>query len=219
MMIIMMMMSTDNRNRRHFKTRKKLRDYWICLWDEYHRNSDGIILIFFRPLFAIMHLTGVIIKDTTFLEERLGSTDRNQRYPPTGTHPSPRSVSAWRSDNSSGSLSSTSKLTLFSLIADGQYRATLLGRDKWKELIGSQGSLQYNCEKEGFNVVCSRSGHSKARIGIVSENKNSCGSCDSRIGFGTEGYPDASNTCGNEAVINPDNGDKHLKAMEYILVQ
>ena len=112
MMIIMMMMSTDNRNRRHFKTRKKLRDYWICLWDEYHRNNDGIILIFFRPLFAIMHLTGVIIKDTTFLEERLGSTDRNQRYPPTGTHPSPRSVSAWRSENSSGSLSSTSKLTL-----------------------------------------------------------------------------------------------------------
>ena len=215
----MMMMSTDNRNRRHFKMRKKLRDYWICLCDEYHRNNDGIILIFFRPLFAIMHLTGVIIKDTTFLEERLGSTDRNQRYPPTGTHPSPRSVSAWRSDNSSGSLSSTSKLTLFSLIADGQYRATLLGRDKWKELIGSQGSLQYNCEKEGFNVVCSRSGHSKARIGIVSENKNSCGSCDSRIGFGTEGYPDASNTCGNEAVINPDNGEKHLKAMGYILVK
>ena len=109
----MMMMSTDNRNRRHFKMRKKLRDYWICLCDEYHRNNNGIILIFFRPLFAIMNLTGVIIKDTTFLEERLGSTDRNQRYPPTGTHPSPRSVSAWRSENSSGcSLSSTSKLTL-----------------------------------------------------------------------------------------------------------
>ena len=112
MMIIMMMMSTDNRNRRHFKMRKKLRDYWICLCDEYHRNNNGIILIFFRPLFAIMNLTGVIIKDTTFLKERLGSTDRNQRYPPTGTHPSPRSVSAWRSENSSGSLSSTSKLTL-----------------------------------------------------------------------------------------------------------
>ena len=107
-----MMMLTDNRNRRHFKMRKKLRDYWICLCDEYHRNNNGIILIFFRPLFAIMNLTGVIIKDTTFLKERLGSTDRNQRYPPTGTHPSPRSVSAWRSENSSGSLSSTSKLTL-----------------------------------------------------------------------------------------------------------
>ena len=87
----MMMMSTDNRNRRHFKMRKKLRDFS----DEYQRNNDGIILIFFRPLFAMMNLTGVIINDTTFLEERLGSTDRNQRYPPTGTHPSPRSVSAF----------------------------------------------------------------------------------------------------------------------------
>ena len=60
----------------------------------------------------MMHLTGVIIKDTTFSEERLGSTETNQSYPPTGTHPSPRSASVWRSTNSSGSLSSTSKLTL-----------------------------------------------------------------------------------------------------------
>ena len=170
MMIIMMMMSTDNRNRRHFKTRKKLRDYWICLWDEYHRNNDGIILIFFRPLFAIMHLTGVIIKDTTFLGERLGSTDRNQRYPPTGTHPSPRSVSAWRSDNSSGSLSSTSKLTLC-------FHWSLMGNTAppyWVVTSGKSWLVRkdhYNCEKEGFNVVCSRSGHSKARIGIVSKKQ------------------------------------------------
>ena len=53
-----------------------------------------------------------MIKDTIFQEERLGLTDRNQSYPPTGTYPSPRSVSVWRSTNSSGSLSSTSKLTL-----------------------------------------------------------------------------------------------------------
>ena len=59
-----------------------------------------------------MHLTGVIIKDTTFPEERLGLTNRKQSYPPTGTPPSPRYVSEWRSANSSGSLSSTSKLTL-----------------------------------------------------------------------------------------------------------
>ena len=70
--------------------------------------------------------------------------------------------------------------SLYSLIADGQYRATSLGREKWKELIGSQGSLQYNCSKEGFNVVCRRSGFSKARIGIVSNGKNECDSCDSR---------------------------------------
>ena len=104
--------------------------------------------------------------------------------------------------------------SLYSLIADGQYRNTSLGRDKWKELIGSQGSLQYDCNKEGFNVVCSHIQTSKARIGIVGNNENKCDSCDSRIGFGTGGYPNNSNTCGNEAV-----GDSHIKAMRYILVQ
>ena len=109
--------------------------------------------------------------------------------------------------------------SLHSLIADGRYRATSLGREKWKELIGSQGSLQYNCNKEGFNVVCSWSQNSKARIGIVSNNEDECDSCNSRIGFGTAGRPDNSNTCGNEADKFPDNGDKHIKAMGYILVQ
>ena len=66
----------------------------------------------YRPLFTIMHITGVIIKDTTSPGERLGSTSRKQSYPPTGTHPSLRSASVWRSTNSSGSLSSTRRLTL-----------------------------------------------------------------------------------------------------------
>ena len=109
--------------------------------------------------------------------------------------------------------------SLYSLIADGQYRATSLGREKWKELIGSQGSLQYNCNKEGFNVVCSWSEYSKARIGIVSNNEDGCDSCNSRIGFGTAGRAGNLNTCGNEADGSPDNGDKHIKAMGYILVQ
>ena len=105
--------------------------------------------------------------------------------------------------------------SLYSLIADGQYRATSLGRNTFKTLIGSQASLQHNCNKEGFNVVST----SKARIGILGNNERDCISCNSRIGFGTGGYPDDSNTCGNEAVFSPDNGDKHIKAMGYILVQ
>ena len=106
--------------------------------------------------------------------------------------------------------------SLFSLIADGQYRATSLGRNKWKTVLGSQASLQTYCNKEGFNAVGTNSAHSKARIGILGNNENDCKSCDSRIGLGTGGSPDDSNTCGNEA---PDNGDKHIKAMGYILVQ
>ena len=109
--------------------------------------------------------------------------------------------------------------SLYSLIADDEYRATSLGRDTWKKLIGSQASLQTNCNKEGFNVLCDGSSPSKARIGIVANNQDDCGSCDSRIGFGTGGFPDSSNTCGNVASFQPDNGWRYIKAMGYILVQ
>ena len=108
--------------------------------------------------------------------------------------------------------------SLHSLIADGTYRATSLGRNEWKKLIGAEGSLQLGCNKEGFNVVGSLS-DSKARVGYIANNENDCGSCDSRIGFGTGGYPDNSITCGNVAAHSPDNGDRNIKAMGYILVQ
>ena len=55
--------------------------------------------------------------------------------------------------------------TLYILIADGQYRAILLGRNTWKKLIGSQASLQYLCNKEGLNAVSGHKSYSKARIG------------------------------------------------------
>ena len=109
--------------------------------------------------------------------------------------------------------------SLFSLIADGKYRATSLGRNTWKSLVGPRASLQLNCNKEGFNAVGDSPRHSKARIGITANEQNDCGSCDSRIGFGTGGRPDDSNTCGNQAKYSPDNGNKHIKAMGYILVQ
>ena len=108
--------------------------------------------------------------------------------------------------------------SLHSLIADGTYRATSLGRNEWKKLIGAEGSLQLGCNKEGFNVVGSLS-DSKARVGYIANNENDCGSCDSRIGFGTGGYPDNSITCGNVALHSPDNGNRNIKAMGYILVQ
>ena len=109
--------------------------------------------------------------------------------------------------------------SLYSLIADGKYRATSLGRNTWKHLIGSQASLQRYCNKEGFNAVCSDKSQSKARIGILGNNQNACSSCDSRIGLGTGGKHDDTNTCGNQATYSPDNGDKHIKTMGYILVQ
>ena len=107
--------------------------------------------------------------------------------------------------------------SLYSLIADGNYRSTSLGRSTWKTLIGSQASLQSYCNKEGFNLRCGKT--CRARIGVVSNNENNCDSCDSRIGFGTGGHPDDSNTCGNVAKYYSDNGQKYVKAMGYILVQ
>jgi len=109
--------------------------------------------------------------------------------------------------------------SLYSLIQDGKYHPTSLGRDTWKNLIGPEASLQGNCNREGFNVKPDDSVHSKARIGYIANQENDCNSPDSRIGFGTGGKHDDSNTCGNEATYDPDNGVKHIKAMGYILVQ
>ncbi|KAL9953954.1 hypothetical protein ACROYT_G041436 [Oculina patagonica] len=106
--------------------------------------------------------------------------------------------------------------SLYSLIADGKYRATSLGRNTWKTLIGSQASLQRNCNKEGFNAVCSHKGANKARIGFIGNNENDCYTCDSQIGFGLRG---AYTSCGNFANHGGDNGNKVIKAMGYILVQ
>ena len=96
--------------------------------------------------------------------------------------------------------------SLHSLIADGKYRATSLGRNTWKKLIGSQASLQSNCNKGGFNVRC---GGAKARIGFLANNENECKSCDSWIGFGIN---IGAYTSGNY-------GKKSIKSIGYILIQ
>ena len=106
--------------------------------------------------------------------------------------------------------------SLHSLIADGEYRNTSLGRDAWKSLLGSNGSLQLNCNKEGFNARTPSAVRPRARIGILGNDQNDCNSCDSRSGFGTA---PGSNTCGNVAALQADNGDKNVIAMGYIFVQ
>ena len=107
--------------------------------------------------------------------------------------------------------------SLYSVIADGEYKPTSLGRDAWKSLI-SDSSLQPHCNREGFNVNLG----SKARIGISSNNEEHCGSTDSRLGFGTKGGScgqNDANSVGNEARCAPDNGEKSIMAFGYILVQ
>jgi len=106
--------------------------------------------------------------------------------------------------------------SLYSLLADGQFRSTSLGRNTWKTLIGSQASFQPNCNNEGFNAFCTVK---SIRIGILGNNENDCNTCDSRIGFGADNSLGDSNTCGNVALHGGDNGDQNIRAMGYILVQ
>ena len=95
-----------------------------------------------------------------------------------------------------------------------------VGRTAWKGLIGPKASLQPYCSSEGINRVCG--GDTAIRIGIVSNQENDCGSCDSRIGVGATGTycgQDPNNSAGNEARCSPDNGDLSLKGFAYIYVR
>ena len=109
--------------------------------------------------------------------------------------------------------------SLYSLIVDGIYRNTSLGRDTWKKLIGLDASLQSNCNMEGFNAVSLHSGHARVRIGIIGNNEEDCKRADSWLGLGAGAINGESLTCGNYATANPDNGDRAIDAFGYIFVQ
>lgn len=116
--------------------------------------------------------------------------------------------------------------SLYSLIADGNYRATRIGREKWKSLI-FDSSLQVNCNKEGFNVKSLNIDHATFRLGIAGNDGASCNTPDSFLGFG--GYVDRLyctalfssdlNICGNFAGCSADNGNQTFVVMGYILVR
>ena len=105
--------------------------------------------------------------------------------------------------------------SLYSLIVDGNYRQTHLGRDKWKSLI-SGSSLQHYCNREGFNVYYETV---KARLGLIANEVNNCVLPDSFIGLGTDRNSHGRNYAGNYASWSPDNGDKDLKVLGYILAR
>ena len=52
---------------------------------------------YYRVRFTTITPIGATTKPLTFLEGRLGLTTMKRSFPPTGTHPSPRSASVWRS--------------------------------------------------------------------------------------------------------------------------
>ena len=114
-------------------------------------------------------------------------------------------------------------ISLFNVIADGDFKKTNVGKEKWLSLM--DGSLlQHNCSKEGFNINTPgyESAHLKVRIGIIASDESNCQSCESCFGFGTSvrgcGGEIRKTTCGNIAICDKLN-NKNTPAFGYIFVQ
>ncbi len=107
--------------------------------------------------------------------------------------------------------------SLYNVFADGVYKPTYAGRHAWKSLI-ADSSLQYNCNKEGFNVLINKDGF-KIRVALVANDESDCDSCNSWLGCGcTNG--EFGGICANWALARvADNGGKDITAFGYLFVQ
>lgn len=96
---------------------------------------------------------------------------------------------------------------------------TMLGRDAWKNLLGTSASLQPNCNLEGINVDASPE---RVRIGIIGNNEADCASPDSRLGIGAvplEQCGGMVETTGNTSCFGGDNGDVSIAAFGWVEVR
>ena len=80
----------------------------------------------------------------------------------------------------------------------------------------ADSSLQYNCNKEGFNVPAYKD-ELAIRVGFVGNDQNDCVTCNSWLGCGFTNI----GTCTNVApsTLNPDNGGRKFTAFGYLFVQ
>ena len=116
--------------------------------------------------------------------------------------------------------------SLFDVIADGVFKNTTVGKDKWSSLMDGLLSEE-NDNVEGFNIDIpdipeSPTAHLKVRIGMILAKPNYCNSCDSCFGFGTlvrgcDGET-RKTTCGNITVCD-ELDNKNTAAFGYIFVQ
>jgi cysteine-rich repeat protein len=111
------------------------------------------------------------------------------------------------------------KTSMFALMSPNTYSAPMVavGRVAWKALIAG-GSLQLNCNREGFNVP----GQARVRIGIQANEQNDCNSPDSYIGVGGQGAPCApgpQRAVGNVVGCGGDNGEKSTAAFGVVFVR
>jgi len=100
--------------------------------------------------------------------------------------------------------------TLHSLISDGGYRFTNLGRKEWLSLMVNS-SLGPGCADEGFNPSMIKQ---RVRIGMVAGEKCLSPTWASLFGFGSTG----NYSCGNLKGDDPSKM-KYIPSFGYILVQ
>ena len=121
-----------------------------------------------------------------------------------------------RNDVTNWILVNYTAISLYSVIADGNYRKINVGRAEWMTLING-ASLQQNCNKEGFNVKCSHY-RRNSRIGILGNNEKKCEYCNTVIGFGIEIRVRHSSSGNIYYRTNPPT-DIKLNTFGYIFVQ
>eukprot|EP00112_Aurelia_sp_Birch-Aquarium-sp1_P023248 Seg685.4 transcript_id=Seg685.4/GoldUCD/mRNA.D3Y31 product="putative skeletal organic matrix protein 5" protein_id=Seg685.4/GoldUCD/D3Y31 len=85
-----------------------------------------------------------------------------------------------------GILLTHASTSLLAYIGSGTGRSTYRGRAKWLALVAG-GSIQGNCNREGFNRVADSGFPAKVRIGILGNNEGGCSSPDSALGIGIGG--------------------------------
>jgi hypothetical protein len=111
--------------------------------------------------------------------------------------------------------------SLYAVMGGNTYTAfnTPPTRADWKALAGPTSSLQYNCNRQGFNV---QPGYASIRIGYLGNNEDDCGSPDSYIGVGGLDSPCLGGhapTAGGSAGCNGDNGNGHFPGFAWVYVR
>jgi hypothetical protein len=110
--------------------------------------------------------------------------------------------------------------SLDSVISPNTYVSTSAGPAAWESLMDN-GSLQPNCNMEGFNV--NPAGSNRIRIGIVTNNESDCSTPDSRLGVGGDGsnctYSPGAAASGDVCGCGCDNGDEIAPTFAWVFVR